>query len=986
MIERIHKWGIRIIATAILVIFARSAQVSVPSLSFFDEEYAKIENAWVDSVLTTLNIDQRIGQLIMIRAHSNLGADHVRDVKNQIEKFHVGGMCFFQGTPEKQAELVNQYQELSELPLLIATDAEWGTGMRFKSEGYSFPRALTLGAVKDDRLIYEMGRNIAGQLKAAGVNFNFAPVSDINNNPDNPVIYDRSFGEDGKRVSKKAFMYMLGMQDAGIIACAKHFPGHGDTDTDSHLDLPIIPHSKERLDSVELMPFRILTQQGVGAVMIAHLDIPAYNTKQGLPSTLSRSLVTGLLREEMGYDGLIITDGMEMGAVTKHFDAGEAEAKAVQAGNDIVLLPSNIEKAVSQIKRYFDQGLIDSTQIALSVKRILRTKYRLGLTKKPEPLNIEKADAPEITAQGNSIRHQLIEQSLTLVRNKDGLIPIDETSQVKVALITDNPSESKALADRLGHYVSFTSFKLSNIGSQLEDLKSFDLVIAGILNTNKYEGNNAFGFSSSTLNHLAELNTETDLIVIHFGSPYALTIFDDLDHVLQAYEKDKDFQDLSIQALFGSFDISGTLPITPQNSPLKAGEGLRTQSLFRLGFSVPERVGMSSDTLQKIERLAEELIDEGAAPGFQILIARNGSIVYHKSFGHHTYDEKIPVQNEHLYDLASLTKVLATTTSLMTLYDQSEVNILRPMGYYLEELRNTDKAPLVIEDILIHSARLQPWIPFYRDVMIEQSSLAPDPSWFSMVLRDSFDLQVADKLFMKREYTDSMWYKIVTSELRRRDGYRYSDLGFYMLSRLIERKSGLPLDTYTERYLYGPLGLKSTCFNPRRRFDPEVIVPSEVDEYFRFQELRGYVHDMGSAMMGGVSGHAGLFSNSYEVAVIMQMLLNGGFYGGKRYYRPETVALFTARPRKELRRGLGFDMKQLNRSKSPNMSGLASFRTFGHMGFTGTVAWADPTENLVFVFLSNRTYPTMENRKLITGDYRIKFHDIAYEAIIDQSP
>lgn len=980
------KWLRPALIAACITFLAKPSQAQWPVQMIEDDRMVQ----WVDSVYETLTIDERIGQLIMVRAHSNLGQDHVREVKRQIRQYHIGSLCFFQGTPLEQARLTNEYQQLANLPLLVAMDAEWGLGMRFRSDGISFPRQLTLGAIQDNNLIYQKGREIARQLNRIGTHINFAPVIDVNNNPANPVINDRSFGEIKEWVTLKGHAYMRGLQDGGVMACGKHFPGHGDTDVDSHFDLPVIRHSTERMDSIELYPFKNLIPQGLQSIMVAHLHIPAYDATPNLPTTLSKKVVTDLLKDQLRFEGLIITDAMEMKGVTKFFPSGEAEVKAFLAGNDIICLPANVSETFRALRKAYDDGIISPERLEESVKKILSAKYFLGLDRyRPVDLNglVEEVNHPRALA----LKSELIENALTLVRDEQKFFPLkmeENKKRVTVALGTASKTKFQARLDDYGEW-EHRQYPQDHSALQsdqlIRELARADEVIVCLHNMGRFLSGN-YGLQQSTIRFINRLAEEANMALVIFGSPYSLRFFDDVKTVMVAYEDGEMFRDFAAQGVAGAFAITGKLPVTASERS-RAGMGINVPSQHRLGFVIPERVGMCSETLSEIEELIDKMIVDRAAPGCQIVVAKNGKVAYRKSFGFHTYDKLIPVEDHHLYDLASLTKVLATTYAIMLLSDRDQVNVFRDIGYYLPELQGTNKAGLTIHDIMTHRSGLQAWIPFYREtIQRNQGRIVHNPEIYSAGPSEHFAMRVSENLWINNSYRDVVWSEIINSPLGRRNRYVYSDLGFYMLASLIERVSGSEIDQFVQEEIYRPLGLRRTHFNPTDVIPLKEIVPSEEDKYFREERLRGHVHDMGAAMMGGVSGHAGLFSNGLEVAILMQSFLNGGFYGGKRLVDPIEISLFTTRPQMETRRGIGFDMQELNKARRPNMSEKASYRTYGHLGFTGTAAWADPEHELIYVMLSNRTFPTMENRRFIRDNYRSKVQDIIYRAMDKDRP
>ncbi len=955
------------------------------------------EQAWVDSVFNAMTDDERLGQLFMIRANRKaIDPSFKKQAEDLITNYHVGGICFFKGHPTTQLNLTNHYQALSKVPMMVAIDGEWGISMRLDST-IRYPHNLTLGAIRQNSLVYQTGSEIAKECYRMGINVDFAPVTDVNNNPNNPVINDRSFGENKFNVSAKSYMYMLGMQDQKVMACAKHFPGHGDTDVDSHLDLPVIPHSRERLDTLELYPFKILINQGVQSIMVAHLDIPALDAVHK-PTTLSQKVVTDLLKKELNFKGLVFTDGLEMKGVTKHFKDGEVEAEAILAGNDIMLLPESTPNAFKTVKKYIKDGKLTWERIYESTKKILHAKYKMGLhnyrPKSPKNL-IEDLNAPRKRA----LKRKLIQNALTLVRNDDNIVPIKDTQQ-KIAVISIGKNSKTTFQETALKYGSFSYYNTPKEVSStkrknlLALTKNKDLVIIGIHDMVRH-ASKQFGITASTRQLIEDISAQNKVMLVIFGNPYSLKFFDKQRNVLVAYEGDKDFQDLAAQALFGSNDIDGKLPVTASDT-YYSGLGIHIDNTQTFGFAIPEEVGVDAKLLTKVDTILEEMIRIKAAPGAQVLIARHGKIIYQKGVGYHTYDKKIPVKNSDIYDLASITKVAATTVSLMKLYDDGLFDLNQTLDAYIPDVQGTNKANIVVRDILAHRARLKPWIPFYKKTLVpvgkkrrhHRQRKARSKKIYHKRSSIGYSIPVAKDIFMKDSYMDSIWQRIYDSDLRTSEGYRYSDLGFYLFNKAITDITHTPENVYAKQEIYDKLGLKTMTYLPLKYYDLKRIVPTEKDRYFRKELVQGYVHDMGAAMLGGVSGHAGLFSDSYDLAVLFQMLLNGGTYGGKRILSQDVVHLFTQRIPEDTRRGLGFDLKELAPSKTypkrkENMSPLASDSTFGHLGFTGTCVWADPENDLIYIFLSNRTYPSMHNGKLNKADIRPRIQSAIYRALLD---
>ncbi len=950
-----------------------------------------LQEQWVDSLYQAMSPDERLGQLVWLRAHTDKDEAHVQSVERLIEKYHAGGVCIFnptaEGTPEKQIAITNRFQALANrVPLFVSIDGEWGVGMRLRGTALSFPRALMLGAVRDDKLIYRMGVAIARHCKRLGVNVNFAPDADVNNNAQNPVIGFRSFGEDPLKVAAKAWMYAKGLEDSGVLASAKHFPGHGDTDTDSHYDLPLIRHSRQRLDSVELFPFKILAEQGIGSVMVAHLQVPALDSTPTLPTSLSYPVITGILKKEMHYKGLILTDGLEMKGVTKYHGKGEVEAKAIAAGVDVLLLPADVDAAFSTIKRWIAEGKIPRERIEESVKKTLRTRYRLGLTALvTTPLAVENVrnEVNDLAAQ--ALKRSLIQNALTLVRNDDKLLPFTDLQNLKIASLAIGATSGNVFQKTLRQYANVECFATDKEISASESERlikkltgNTTAVIVSLHGMSQFPGK-GFGLTESAKDFVTALSKQTKVILVAFGNPYSLKYFDGVNNVLCAYEDEDMEQDLAAQGLFGVFSFQGTLPVTASERS-KGGMGITTVSLQRLGFGLPEEVGMSSEKLNRIDALAAEAIADGATPGCVVLVAKDGKVVFHKAYGKHTYSKDArETTTDDLWDLASITKIAASTISLMKLQEEGKFSVQDPLEKYLPEFAGSNKAKIPLLDMLTHTARLTPWIKFYEKTV--HFSGRPLPRYYDNRQSGEFSLPVAKNLWLRADYPDSIWQEIKDSPLLNTREYKYSDLGFYFAGEIVHRLSQQPIEDYVQAHFYQPLGLRTMTYRPLEKFPVERIPPTEDDDYFRARKVQGYVHDMGAAMLNQATGHAGLFSDATDLAVLMQMLLNKGTYGGQQYLRPETINFYTTRCGNCTRRGIGFDMPQRNRSFEHNLSGSASDATFGHLGFTGTAVWADPEEGLIYIFLSNRTYPSMKNGKLAKLNTRVRVQDAIYEAL-----
>ena len=979
-----------LIVLAFLLVSATTSIRQGESVQPQFEEILK-EQAWVDSTFQVLTPDERLGQLVWLRAHTDKDAEYETAVENLVKKYNPGGLCFFnptaKGTPEKQVELTNRYQASArKVPMFITIDGEWGLGMRMKGTALSFPRQLMLGAIRDNSLIYKMGVEIARHCKRVGVNVNFAPVADVNNNAANPVIGFRSFGEDRYNVAAKAYEYMKGMQDNGVLACAKHFPGHGDTGTDSHYDLPVINHPIERLDSLELFPFKILIGQGVGSIMIAHLSVPALDDTKNLPTTLSRKVVTDLLKNKLHFNGLVMTDALEMKGVTKYYGPGEVEAKALAAGNDVLLLPGDVDAAFKTVKKWLAEGKLDSNQVNASVKKVLHWKYRMDVTKY-EPLPVEGVRADVNDNRAIAVKRELIANALTLVKNEGDLLPFRDLTNFKnlsnldIASLAIGASPDNVFQKTLGLYKNiekYTSGKDVSAAKWISKFRRKDAVIVSLHDMSQF-ASKGYGLTESTKNFIEALIKETRVVLVVFGNPYSAKFFEKTNSLLVAYEEDDEVEDLAAQALFGAFPIRGRLPVTASET-FKGGTGIVTESLQRLGYGLPEEVSMSAEKLKKVDGIMEEAIAAGAMPGGVVLVARQGKIVFQKAYGRHTYEKNArPTQTDDIWDLASITKVAASSVSLMKLQEEGKFSVQDPVEKYLHEFAGTNKHGIPLIDMLTHRARLTTWIKFYEKTI--STDAKPLPEFYQNKKSDAFPLPVAKDLWLKAGYPDTIWQEIKDSPLLDSKEYKYSDLGFYIAGEIVKRLSGRPVEDYVQETFYQPLGLQTMTYRPFEKFPLDRIPPTEEDDYFRARRIQGYVHDMGAAMLNQATGHAGLFSDANDLAVLMQMLLNKGTYGGRQFLKPETIHFYTTRCGDCTRRGIGFDMQQKNAKFENNLSQKASDETFGHLGFTGTAVWVDPKEELIYIFLSNRTYPTMRNNKLGNMNTRVLVQDAVYEAI-----
>ncbi|MDG3581631.1 glycoside hydrolase family 3 N-terminal domain-containing protein [Galbibacter pacificus] len=938
------------------------------------------QKAWVDSVYNALTLQEKIGQLFMIRAFTDKGQEHIQKVKNLVSNYQVGGVIFSTGGPYRQAKINNELQDLSKVKMMMAMDAEWGLSMRLDST-FAFPYNMALGAVKDTDLIRRVGKHIGEHCKRLGMQINFAPDVDINTNPKNPIIGNRSFGENRDKVAQKTLAFMQGMQSAGVLANAKHFPGHGDTEQDSHKTLPTINFSEERIDSVELYPYKQLIPQGLASIMVAHLNVPSLESRDGFPSSLSEGIVTGLLKEKLHFNGLIFTDALEMKGVANYADSDNVDLSAFLAGNDMLLISGDTPEGIKKLKEAYDEGVITEERLAYSVKKVLKAKYKVGLNDY-HPVKMENLYEDLNRVEDTILYEEVMENAITVAKNDEQQIPVRDLDKKKIAYVGFGDGEHQSFLTTLQKYAEVDYIQASTLSDMVERLQPYNLVIIGHHRSTETPWK-AADFTNEEKVWIYEIARLKKVILDAFVKPYALLdlqSIDNIESIVISFQNDAIAQEKSAEILFGALSSKGSLPVMAHQK-LPENRGFLTNSLSRLGYSVPERVGMNSKVLKKVDSVMNTAISSGVTPGGQILIARNGKVVYSKNFGRFDYGRDAEkVQSNSIYDLASLTKITATLPNIMQLVENGELTFNTTLGEMIPELRGSNKSDLKLLAVLSHYARLTPWIPFYLQTL-DEGTKKPLEKYYHEEPNKKFSTQVADHMYIRNDYKDTIFERIKESELLPKLEYKYSDLPFLLLQKYLEDYYKESLDAITQERFYKSLGMNYTTFKPLDKFKKGEIVPTEVDDYFRYQTIQGYVHDMGAAMLGGVGGHAGLFSTSNDLAKMMQMYLQKGYYGGRRYFSAATLDKFNTcyYCEEDNRRGVGFDKPQLG-TVGPTC-GCVSMTSFGHSGFTGTYAWVDPVDNLVYIFLSNRTYPTMMNRKLITEGTRTVIQEIIYESI-----
>lgn len=940
------------------------------------------DHKWADEMMTKMTLKEKIGQLFTLYLYPTTEDDARKQViLNYIKNYNLGGVIMMKGDYNTASKIANELQSTAKIPLFISMDAEWGINMRIGNT-LKYPYQLTLGAIQNDSLIYEMGKAVAKECKSIGVNINFAPVVDVNINPNNPVINFRSFGENKYNVAKKGLQYALGMQSEGVMACVKHFPGHGDTDVDSHFDLPTIGKSLTSLENTELYPFREMIKNKVWSVMSAHLNVPALDNTR-TPTSISKTVINGFLKKELKFDGLVVTDALNMKGITKYYQPGEVELQAYIAGNDVLEYTDNMEAGMDRIEAYITESDSNFIEFHERIKKILLFKSKLKL--KDNKFSIPVASYNSNTKENPhfSLNQKLYDEAVTFlttdysilkkIRNKD--------SKILFVSIGDATSSIKTKLNSFSNYTfeSISAKSSSNAYNKVISLAdNFDMVILSFHNLSQYSKSN-FGLDMTQINFINEINEKSNILNLWFGNPYGLKYFQNANNIMVAYEDNKYSQQSVFKYLTESIEIPGKIPVTV--GKYKEGASMiATKTIVTEPNVIAESIEIDSFDLSNspvteydIDALCYEMLENGVTPGCQVVVLHKGKEVYNKTFGHHSYSLSSPkVQKDDVYDLASMTKILSTSLAAMRLKDYDMLSIDKKVGDYLELDSNATINYTTIRQLLTHEAGLIPFIPFYK--RFNDSNFY---QFFSNIPMSNSTIKVCENMYLKNDYKDSMWYEMCHRSLNGVGKYKYSDLSMYILQKIIEKNSKVSLDTFVYEAFYKPMNIGLT-YRPLDKYPLNKIVPTEYDETFRKQLIQGYVHDQGCALYGGVAGHAGLFGSAQDVAILMQMLMNKGKLNGKKYFDKGTVTMFTSYQGSGSRRGYGFDKPSYDNSQHRPTSSKCSLNTFGHTGFTGTCAWADPDNEIVFVFLSNRIHPSVDNKKINSGNYRERLQSLFY--------
>jgi len=965
---------------AIIVPDIEYKDVSKEGFNLFEDSPS--EKKWVDSIYNSLSFEEKLGQLFMVAAYSNKDSVHFNAIDKLVKNHKIGGLIFFQGGPVRQARLTNRFQSNSKIPLFIGNDAEWGLSMRLDST-YKYPWNMTLGAIKDLKLIEDLGAQMGKETKRLGIQFNFAPVLDINTNPNNPIIGNRSFGESKDEVTSHAVALMKGIQNQNVFATGKHFPGHGDTETDSHHTLPKVNFTEERLNEVEFFPYKKMFNLGLASVMVAHLNVPSVEPRENYPTSISYNVVSNILKNQLDFKGLIFTDALNMKGASNFKKPGEIDLAAFLAGNDIMLFAEDVPTAIEKFTQAYKDTLITDERIEHSVKKILKYKYKSGLNNY-KPIETANLVNDLNSSYSNSLLYKLYENAITVIKNDNETLPITDYAKNKIAYVKLGDDSGNKFLSTLKKYTNVTEVSHTNIDSLNVELKKYDKVIIGYHVSDKSWWKK-HEFSAKELDWIQKIAINNKTILDVFSKPYVLMPLKDMEHlegIVVSYQNGEVAQEVSAELLFGAIEAKGILPVSI-NEEFKVGFGLSTKKINVLGFSNPETVGMNSAKLKEIDGIVKKAIDGKMTPGAQVLVARKGKIIYQKAYGYHTYANDTKVKNSDIYDIASLSKIVGTLPNVMLDYDKGKINMNTRLGQMVHKAKGSDKDSITFKELLSHYARLQAWEPFYKST-IDSVTKRPLTKYYKKTNSKGFSTQVAENLFISDAYKDSIIDKIIKSKLLPKKEYKYSDFTFILLKEYLETHHNKALDVMAEENFFSKLGMNNTTYNPLVKFEEDVIPPTEKDRYFRYDVIQGYVHDMAAAMQGGVAGHAGVFSNSMDVAKMMQLYLNKGNYGGIQYFSEKTMEDFNTCyfcPEGN-RRGIGFDKPQI-KGDGPTC-GCASITSFGHTGFTGTMAWADPEKELIYIFLSNRTFPDSNaTNKLSKENIREDIQQIIYDAILD---
>ena len=951
-------------------------------------------DAWVDSVFSSLTMEQRVGQLVV----PVVDPTHIATAKQVIYRYvkteGVGGLLFSKGSIDQYATLIDYAQSIAKVPLMITLDGEWGLSMRIPGTT-RFPYNMGLGAIADENLLYDYGREVARQCKLMGITVNFAPVLDVNSNPDNPVIGYRSFGEDADRVARLGIAYSRGLEDGGVMSVSKHFPGHGDTSVDSHKSMPTIDHSAEVMRDVDLMPFRRYIDDGLSGVMVGHLNVPSLDST-GVPASMSHRIITDLLKNDMGFRGMVFTDALAMkGAIV-----GENNCvAALMAGADVLLSPSSVKGDIAAVLAAVKSGKISESSINERCRKMLEYKYALGLSVGHKAVSSASLKGKLNSPEADAVNRKLVSAMIACVRNDDDLLPVRDIERKSIAVVNIGEGKGNTFAQYCGKYADVDAYGTTTAftAAQIASIEKHDIVIAAVYND-----------KSASVNALKQLKGCSGLVTVFFMNPYKMSKFAPLDSkaLLLVGENGELAQEYGAQAVFGGIRVNGSLPVNVKGiAPLGACVGLVKT---RLGYTSPTAIGFDSSLDKRVDSLVNVGLRTGAFPGCQVLVAKDGNVIINRSYGYVDAAKTRRVNDSTMYDIASVSKVAGTLPGLMLAYDEGLYKLDDPVSKYVEGLKSGDKSDITIRQMLLHESGLPASLSIpgivmdtatYKGRLIAYRQRGANTIKISRGVYGNktarmrkditsaseskdFPMKIGQGVYVGAATRDTLMQRIFDSKLRQSKNYLYSDLNFALLMAMEEKVTGKKHDEFVEKRVYGPIGATRTCYVPlAKNHKASEIAPTEKDNFLRRQTVHGYVHDELAAFSGGVQGNAGLFSTANYLGKLCQMWLNGGSYGGRQIMSPSTVKLFTTTKSNKSRRWLGFDGPDTkNEDKTPTAP-LASPSTYGHIGFTGTCFWVDPDNELIYVFLCNRVNPSRDNSAFTRLNIRPAIMNAVYEAM-----
>lgn len=949
---------------------------------------------WVDATYLKMSPQERISQIMIMAISPNRVDESKMLVERYVENFKVGGLIFESSDIPTQANITNYAQSLSSIPLMIALDAEWGLTMRMK-DAPVFPRNLFLGGVNDDKLIYEYGKEVARECQLMGVHVNFAPVLDVLDR-EGAVVGSRSFGYSPEVVARHGVAFAKGLEDGGVLSTAKHFPGHGSTTADSHKELPLLDKSFKEMRMFDLVPFDSYVKAGLGGMLTAHIDVTFFDDGT-TPCSMSNACVEGLLKRDLGFEGLIFTDALDMEGAKSI--PGDPCVNAILAGNDVLLMPRDIEASIDTMMKAIEDGIISWHDIETRCKKMLRYKYALGIIDNAKtPIDVNKVSSQINTQYAQDLNRRLIAAAVTVAVNKNNVLPVKNVE-----------SNIQVLSLGVGDMFQKRCSSYANIQSCNSPLA---------INTNKSQLIIAIGDEAYISEAIAAAKRSKHVTVVVLDSPEKITHYADLltysnvDAAVLGYGNDEVWQDYAAQTVFGGSPADGVLPVTVKskanNKVLRAGDGVK-YTATRLGYTLPVEVGFNDKLLSKIDSICNYGISQKAFPGCQVMVVRHGKVVVDRSYGEINFDSGIPVTDNTLFGLASVSKASGTLSGIMKLYDEGKIKLDEPASKYIAGLRDTDKSDLTFRQLLYHETGMQPSLSMWdmmfdsttysgdlitknptdvntikvmknaygnKDAKLRTDILATEPS-------KDFNIAIADGIYGGKVTYDSIMTRIYHSKLRPNKNYCYSCLNFCLLANALQNITHTDLDAYVDKNIFGKLGSYHTTYRPLNKYPPEQIAYTEVDTYLRKQHVHGYVHDELAAFSGGVQGNAGLFSNANDLAKLFQMWLNGGEYGGVTYYKESTVDTFLKSKSPNSHRGLGFDKPNLKNKDASSTCDEATAETVGHTGFTGTCYWIDPKNDMIYIFLSNRVCPTRDNPAFSRVSARSHIHTLLYNSIVE---